>query len=180
MKRVQHDEVKPGMKIKLAEHGPNGRWVGIEHIYETREGSPVQAPCRIVRAYYLSEANKGAGVKRFQVILYARSEGYQLHPQSALLAAKEVMRAGRADVRNIVLREYSIKLVAVDRVDGQGEICGYCTTNRINCNIYATTDTDGRPEESAWSTCDKCTMYSIDQVEDVDPAHTVTIERAMR
>lgn len=93
--------------------------------------------------------------------------------------AKANMRVGRADfVKNLVLREYSIKLAIVDRVDNEGVVCGYCCTNPITTNVYAMVNTEsGRTEESAWSTCTTCTVYSLDQVEDVDPSHMITIER---
>jgi hypothetical protein len=179
MKRVQHDEIKPGMKIKLAHHGPRGRWVAIEHVYEVRTSSPTQEACAHTRAFYVSDQNK----KRFSLMIYADVNGYELHPQSALLAAQEVQRAGRGDVQNLVLREYSLKLCVVDRVDNQGEPCGYCNgANGITTNVYAKVfeegNASGRPVESAWSTCTTCTVYSLDQVEDVDPSHTVTLERA--
>jgi len=98
-----------------------------------------------------------------------------------MIAALTKPTAGRADVGNVAMREYSIKFSAVDRVDNQGEECGYCDRVHapITCNIYATSTSDsGRIEENAWSTCDSCALRSIDQVEDVDPAYTVTIERA--
>lgn len=175
MTRVQHDEVKPGMVIKLANH--NGRWVTIEHVYGFKLGTPNQEASAEVRAYYTNAQKRD----RFRLSLYLLEDGYLLHPQSVMLAAKEVQRLGRADVKNVVLREYSIKFVAVDRVDNQGEGCCYCCTNDITCNIYATVTTDSdRTEESAWSTCDDCALNSIDGVEDVDPSHTITIERAAR
>lgn len=98
----------------------------------------------------------------------------------ALAAAQAHQRKGRADfVQNVVLREYSIKFVIVDRVDNQGVTCCYCSgANTITTNIYATVTTDnGRTEESAWGTCSTCAIYSIDNVEDVDPSHIITIER---
>lgn len=179
MKRVQHDEVKPGMVIKLAHHGgAHGRWVTIEHIYGYKLSTPKREAAADVRAYYTNAQKR----ERFGLQLFAQKEGYELHPQSALLAAQEVQRRGRADRMNVVLREYSIKLHVVDRVDNQGVPCGYCSgANMITSNIYATVFNEsncGRTEESAWSTCATCEIYSIDQVEDVDPAHTVTIERA--
>lgn len=177
MKRVQHDEIKPGMVINLGHHGPRGRWVTVEHLYGFKLSSPTQEACANVRAYYTNAQKR----ERFGLDLYQLDEGYQLHPQSELLAAKEVQRKGLADVQNIVLREYSIKLRRVDRVDNQGWTCGYCNgANMITSNIYATVNTEGgRTEESAWSSCVTCEIHSIDEVEDVDPSHTVTIERAV-
>lgn len=173
-KRVQHDEVKPGMTIKLKGYGPAGRWVTIEHIYGFKLSTLAQEASAEVRAYYTNAQEK----KRFTLSLYLLEEGYLLHPASEMLAAKNVQGAGRADVRNVILREYSIKLCIVDRVDNQGQGCGYCCTKDITCNIYATVPTDeGRTEESAWSTCDDCILPSM-QVEDVDPSHAITIERA--
>lgn len=178
MKRVQHNEVKAGMKLRLTEgYGLHGRWVCIDHVYEIRKDSVH------VRAYWHSDTLKGGPVKRFGLALYQQKDGYELHPQTAFLTAKEVMRKGRADVQNIVLREYTVKFVAVGLVDNQGRECGYCDREHapITCNVYATvTDEMGRPEESAWSTCDRCALPSIDQVEDVDPSHTITIERVAR
>jgi len=176
MKRVQHNEVKPGMKLRLTDgYGPRGRWVCIEHVYEIHTGL---VPSAHVRAYWHSDAVKGGAVKRFGLSLIEREDGYELHPQSALLNAQEHQRKGRADAENVILREYSIKFSAVDRVDNQGETCCYCHEGDISCNIYATvTAESGRTEENAWSTCDACALYSIDQVEDVDPSYAITIER---
>lgn len=179
MTRVQHDQVKPDMTIKLANHGPSGRWITVRRVIEVRPSSAQQAACSYVAMSYLNGKDKD---KTFQVFLYEREDGYEVHPKSELLAAQAHQRNGRADVVNIVLREYSIKLAIVDSVDNEGEPCGYCSgANEITTNIYATVFSErnfGAPEESAWSACTPCTMYSIDQVEDVDPSHTITIERA--
>src|SRR5688500_9258075 len=72
MKRVQHDEIKPGMKVKVDHHGPRGRWVAIEHVYEVRASSPTQEACVNTRAFYVSDQNR----KRFSLMLYAKPEGY--------------------------------------------------------------------------------------------------------
>jgi hypothetical protein len=181
MKRVQHNEVKPGITIKLPNHGPTGRWATIKRVIEVKPDTSKQAASAIVLASYLN--GKDAG-KDFQVYLYERASGYEVYPNSAMIAAKAVQRRGRADVENVALREYLIKFVAVDRVDNQAEPCGYCTDvypRGIACNLYAMVTTEsGRTEEASWSSCDACALHSIDQVEDVDPAHTVTIEGAAR
>lgn len=179
MKRVQHDEIKPTMTIKLSNHGGSGRWATVHRIVEVRPGSAVEEACAKVIASYLNGAKKG---EPFQLTIYAQESGYELHPESAILAAKGVMRKGRAEfVKNIVIREYTIKFAIVDRVDNQDVVCGYCLQRPITSNIYATVATDGgRTKESAWSTCGPCEIHSIDGVEDVDPSHTITIERAQR
>lgn len=175
---VQHDQVEPGMTIKLANHGPQGRWVRIVQVMELRPKTSQQEASALVGATYL---NSSTPTREFRVVLYSREDGYEVHPQNKLLAAKAHQRTGRADVKNVILRDYSIKFVAVDRVDNQGETCGYCTCNPIRCNIYATCTTDsGHTEENTWSTCENCTLHSIDQVEDVDPSYTIMIERAQR
>ena len=171
MKRVQHDEVKRGMKST----GPITRWVAVhEVIGHVLSGPHTEAHAKLMVSYV-----NGEDKRQFQLNLYVSAQGYELHPQAALIDAQEHQRKGRADfVKNLVLREYSIKLAIVDRVDNEGVICGYCQTNTITTNVYATVTTEsGRAEESAWSTCTTCTVYSLDQVEDVDPSHTITIER---
>lgn len=176
-KRVQHSEIKQGMTIKLADHGPQGRWARIDHVVEQRADSRYSAASALVIVTYTGGRDAGTSQRIF---LYERKGGYAVHPDSEISAAQLHQRKGRADfVKNVILREYSLKLAIVDRVDNQGEVCGYCTTNLITTNISATVNTEsGRTEESAWSTCTPCTVYSIDKVEDVDPAHTITIERA--
>lgn len=177
MKRVQHDEVKPGMTIRN-NASLIGRWVVVHEVYERVPNGPHVEGHAKLRVSYLSGRDK----RHFQLNLYRNPGGYELHPESALQAAQEGQRKGRADfVQNVVLREYSIKFVAVDRVDNEGMACGYCDheQGRINCNIYATTTTEsGGTENEAWSSCDACVLRSIDQVEDVDPAHVITIERS--
>lgn len=166
MERVQHDQVKAGMHIKL----PQGRWVEVGRVIKIRENTSRQAASALITAKYLGGRDAGKAV---QIYLYERTDGYQLRPQGPA--------SGRADVKDAALREYSIRFVAVDRVDNQGEACGYCQDlySTITCNIYATVTTEsGRAEESAWSTCESCVFYSIDQVEDVDPAYKIIIERS--
>lgn len=176
MKRVQHDQVKQGMKIKHT-----GRWIAIHHVYEIVP----QSHHTEAHAKLLVSNVGGRDQRKFALNLYSEPNGYELHPQAALLAAQAHQRKGRAEfVKNVVLREYSIKFAAVDRVDNQGVDCGYCTDvypHPITCNIYATSTTDnGRAEDNVWSTCEACALRSIDQVEDVDPAYTITIERVKR
>jgi hypothetical protein len=167
MTTVRHDEVKQGMTIKDA----RGIWTYIHRVIKVGEPTYVSA----------SNVNGQLAGKKFQLALYEQTSGYEVHPNSALIRAKAHQRAGRADVGNMVLQEYSIKLADVNRVDNEGEICGYCTTNEITTNVYATVTTEnGRTEESAWSTCTACTVDSIVRVENVDPAYTVTIERSAR
>jgi hypothetical protein len=175
MKRVQHNEIKQYMTIKLPTLGPSGRWVTIHRVIEVRPATTKQAACALVLASYLNGRIAG---KPFQVFLYERTDGYEVHANNAMIAAKAQQRVGRADVKNIVLRDYLIKFSAVDRVDNQGETCGYCHEGDISCNVYAMVTADsGRIEESTWPTCDPCALYSIDQVEDVDPSYAITIER---
>lgn len=168
MKRVQHNEIKPGMKIKV-----DGRWHAIHAVH----GSAFPESRAVFTASYV----QGADASTFTLHVNACAEGFELHPQAALIDAQAHQRKGRADAQNIVLREYSIKLSIVDRVDNQGWTCGYCSgANTITTNIYAHVFSEsnaGRVEESAWSTCTTCTVYSLDQVEDVDPSHTIIIER---
>lgn len=175
MKRVQHDEVKPGMTIR---QGASlvGRWVVVHEVYSMVVSSPHQEAHAKLRASYLNGRNQ----RHFQLNLYANPDGYEVHPQSALVAAQAHQRKGRAEfVQNVILREYSIKFVIVDRVDNQGIPCGYCSGHgTITANIYAKLSRDnGAVEENNWSTCNACILTSIDEVEDVDPAHTITIER---
>jgi len=103
--------------------------------------------------------------------------------QDSLIAARKILHDAspyRDMAReDLILRDYMVQIRVVEHVDNEGETCGYCCANEINCNIYATVTTDsGRAEESAWSSCDTCAIYSIDQIEDVDTAHLVIIERA--
>lgn len=176
MKRVQHNEVKPGMKIKVHRN----RWVAVHEIYSQVTNSPHTVAHLKLKVSYVNGREK----QPFQLNLYERPEGYELHPQAALLDAQAGQRAGRASVESVVLRNYVVDFVAVDHVDNQGDPCGYCTDvypHPIACNVYATVITDsGRTEASMWSTCEACALHSIDQVEDVDSAHTVTIERTAR
>jgi hypothetical protein len=174
MKRVQHNEIKQHMTIKIPTLGPSGRWATIHRVIEVRPETAKQAACALVLASYLNGRIAG---KPFKVFLYERTDGYEVHANNAVIAAKAQQRVGRADVKNIVLRDYLIKFSAVDRVDNQGEPCEYCTDGAprpIVCNLYATT-TSG--SEESWSTCDQDSLHSIDQVEDVDPSYAITIER---
>lgn len=167
MKHVQHDQVKQGMTIKDA----RGIWVYVSRVIKPGEPTYVMA----------SNVNGRLAGQKFQLALYERPQGYELHPKSEMIHAQAHQRAGRADIGNVTIREYSIKFVIVDRVDSQGVSCGYCQTDAITSNIYATVSTEsGRTEESAWSTCVSCEIRSIDEVEDVDPAYTITIERVKR
>lgn len=174
MKRVQHSEVKAGMTIR---QGASlvGRWVVVHEVYGMVVSSPHQEAHAKLRVSYLN----GRDQRHFQLNLYSNPDGYELHPESALVAAQAHQRKGRAEfVRNVVLREYSIKFVIVDRVDNQGVACGYCMQHGITANIYAKLSRDnGAVEENNWSSCSSCILPSIDQVEDVDPAYTITIER---
>jgi len=176
MKRVQHCDVKQGLTIKLPNHGPTGRWATIDRVIEQRPDTDKQAASALVVVSYLNGRDSG---KLLQILLYARVDGYEVHPNSSMIAARRHHRAGRADVKNIVLRDYVIKYSAVDRVDSQGETCGYCQARPVTVNIYAHCHVAAsrRAEENTWPTCDRCALHSIDQVEDVDPSYAITIER---
>lgn len=76
------------------------------------------------------------------------------------------------------VRDYLVRYVLVGEVDGLGEVCDYCPVGRkINCNVYVTPNS---PDSDTYAQCcEECALHVVDGVLDTDPAHVVTIERAV-
>lgn len=73
------------------------------------------------------------------------------------------------------IREYLVRCVIVDMVDGAGRTCAYCSERYVSCNIYITPLEHGVDDYA--ETCVDCSLNVVDTVLDTDPAHVVTIER---
>ncbi len=75
----------------------------------------------------------------------------------------------------VPVREYLVRYVVVDEVDGMGGDCQNCLNEDVNCNIYITSNERGG--DTYAQSCLGCSLYVVDNDLDTDPAHVVTIER---